>query len=120
MRISDYFGGTTPAQPQLAEVTVLRGGKLVTQGSDYTEGVPVISPYGVTAMPAEGEKVLLMPCGDYYVCIGTMGAQGGLPAGELVLKSKGGACVELKNSGDVVINGLTITSEGQLVPKAAQ
>lgn len=114
MRLSEYFGGIQTLSPQIAEAGGMQGGGVVAQGQDITEGMPLFAPCGVGYIPAEGQRLLLLPFDDHYVCVGALADTQGLCAGELVLKSAGGACIHLKNSGEVVVNGLTITPDGQI------
>ncbi len=107
--------GATGQQPQLATAQPIAGGGLVTRGQDVTEGVPLVAPAGICCAPAEGEQLLLLPYGDYYVCVGALVDCDGIAPGELKLKSAGGAVVHLKNNGDICINSLTVTKGGQLV-----
>lgn len=102
-------------QPQIAEVTGVREGLLSTMGQDSTEGLPLFAPAGVAYLPAEGEQVLLLPFEGAYLCVGTLCQTQGLAAGELRLKSAGGACIRLKNNGEVMINALRVTPDGQLI-----
>lgn len=102
-------------QPQIAEVTGVREGLFSTMGQDSTEGLPLFAPAGVAWLPAEGEQVLLMPFEGAYLCVGALCKPQGLAAGELILKSAGGASIRLKNNGEVVINTLRITPDGQLI-----
>lgn len=115
MRISDYFAPVQWPAAQLATITASRAGVVAAQGQDNTEGLPLFAPAGVTCLPAEGEQVLLLPFEDGYVCVGALCRTEGLAAGELVLKSAGGACIRLQNNGEVVINSLHITPDGQLI-----
>ncbi len=109
------FERNDQSRPQLAEVTRVREGLLCTMGQDSTEGLPLFAPAGVAWLPAEGEQVLLLPFEGAYLCIGALCQTQGLAAGELVLKSAGGAAIRLKNNGEVVINTLRITPDGQII-----
>lgn len=109
----NLFGGQGQIA-QLATALPMAGGGLVTEGQDITEGVPLFAPSGIRYAPAEGEQLLLLPFGDYYVCVGALVSTQEVAPGELVLKSAGGALLQLKNSGEVCINGLIITKDGRL------
>ncbi len=110
------FGGQGQS-PQLATASPMPDGGLVTEGQDSTEGVALFAPAGISYAPAEGEQLLLLPFGDYYVCVGAQVSTQGVAPGELVLKSAGGAVLQLKNSGEVCINGLTISKDGRLLDR---
>ncbi len=115
MRVNDYFAPVRGPAAQLATVTASRAGVVAAQGQDSTEGLPLFAPAGVVYLPAEGEQVLLLPFEDGYICVGALCRTEGLAAGELVLKSAGGACIRLQNNGEVVINSLRVTPDGQLI-----
>ena len=54
---------------------------------------------------AEGESAVVLPLEDGEVCLGVVGSADGLEEGELMLRSKGGASLVLKNDGRVLVNG---------------
>ena len=60
-------------------------------------------PYGYEALPPQGEEVLLLPVSDGTAALGVR-AKGGTEAGEIALRSAGGASIVLKNDGTVIIN----------------
>lgn len=112
-----FFAGAAQ-QPQIAVAAQTQEGATVTEGRDVTEGMPVFAPCGVSFVPAEGERLLLLPFEDYYVCVGALTAPDGLLAGELRLRSAGGAYLTLKNSGEVEINGLVVGADGRIAQAA--
>ncbi len=98
-------------------------------------GIPAFSPYGYTAAIPAGQELLLINSAAGTVCAGcreggNIGnsensnisaaknsdtAAAGLAPGEISITSLGGACITLKNDGSVVINGLTITKDGEIL-----
>lgn len=73
-----------------------------TQHSD----VAVVAPYGIAYVPPIGEGAVVVPFDGGEVCVGVIGnAPMKLSRGELMLYSKGGANIVLKNDGSVLING---------------
>ena len=62
-------------------------------------------PYGVVSMPPVGERAVVLPLDDGEVSLGVISQSQNLEAGEVMLFSKGGASIVLKNSGKVLING---------------
>lgn len=79
------------------------------------ENIPVFSPCGITYLPSTNSQVLLLNIAGTEVCIGSSCDYSKLNSGELSLYSNGGASILLKNNGDVVINGLIITSNGTII-----
>ena len=116
MKLGQYLSQGGGPSPQLARVTQAQGGRLVAKGQDTADSPPQFAPYGIASLAPEGERVLLLPFEDGYACVGVLTGSGGLEAGELVLKSAGGAYIRLKNNGEVEINGLTVTGDGVLRP----
>ena len=47
----------------------------------------------------------MLPLEDGEVCLGVIGSADGLEEGEIMLRSKGGASLVLKNDGRVLVNG---------------
>lgn len=84
--------------------------------SVQTDGISVLSgeehkqlktclPYGVVSVPPTGERAVVLPLDDGEVNIGVLQNSVALEEGELMLFSKGGASIVLKNDGNVYING---------------
>lgn len=62
-------------------------------------------PYGIVSVPPTGEKAIVLPLDDGEVGLGVISGNVGLNEGEVMLYSKGGASIILKNDGRVLING---------------
>ncbi len=65
-------------------------------------------PYGIVSIPPTGESAIVLPLDDGEVAMGVVANNSSLEEGELMLYSKGGASVILKNDGRVLINGREI------------
>ena len=83
------------------------------QGQDGTavlssgehKNLRLCQPYGVASIPPEGACAVVLPLDDGEVSLGVLGQEQSLSEGELMLYSKGGASIVLKNDGRVLING---------------
>lgn len=93
---------------EFAQVASLQKSSVSTNGGVPYVNIPVVSPYGIVAVPPKGAKAIVLPTGNTAVCLGTPQKVEGLEEGELMLFSAGGASVVLKNDGRVIINGREI------------
>lgn len=93
---------------EFAQVASLQNSSVSTNGGVPYVNIPVVSPYGIVAVPPKGAKAIVLPTGNTAVCLGTPQKVEGLEEGELMLFSAGGASVVLKNDGRVLINGREI------------
>lgn len=101
--------------PSTATVTHSTGGYISASGAQEVCDAPVFAPYGVCGLPCEGAQALLIPTEGGAVCAGVLcKPPAGMQPGEVRLSSAGGAYILLKNSGEVEINGLVITSGGHI------
>lgn len=120
MFLPQLFQNSQQVSPTAAYVTRSGGGCLSATGGAEFHDVPLFAPYGICGIPPEGACALVVPQDGAYACAGVLCTPpASLQAGELRLCSAGGAYIVLKNSGDVVINGLTITSTGKIVGSGA-
>lgn len=62
-------------------------------------------PYGIVSVPPTGERAVVLPLDDGEVGLGVIANSSQLQEGELMLYSKGGASIVLKNDGRVLVNG---------------
>lgn len=88
-----------------------KGSVTISSASDFEAGASVnernissYAPYGYSYSPEVGAEVILIPSSDGQVALGTKSSAEGLESGEIRISSKGGATIELKNDGRVVIN----------------
>lgn len=103
MWLSQQMISVQKQQPaaQVAEVT----GGSVMQGINEYRGLPLLSPWGIAYLPPNSARTVVISTDAGNACIGAVCGDRGLAPGELMLFSSGGACIYLKNSGEVVING---------------
>ncbi len=95
-------------------VTMNEGGRLCVSAAVNEQRVEAYTPYGYTSLPPAGTQVLLIPSAQGSVCAGARGDPSGLKAGEIRLCAAGGASIVLKNSGEILLNGLVITRDGKI------
>ena len=98
-------------------VTLSDVGTVAACGSAEVRNIPIYGPGGMDYVPSEGENVLLLPCSGGTVCVGVLLGGKSLSPGEISLFSEGGARIVLKNNGDAVINGVTVTQDGKIYAK---
>lgn len=80
-------------------------GAHMVSGQSLYRGVPVTGPWGLHWLPPVGAQTVLVQTDSGPACLGAVMVQQALEPGELLLLSQGGARIELKNSGEVLING---------------
>ena len=68
--------------------------------------------YGIRSVAPTGFKVLFLNSQDEKCICGCKSDCSDIESGEVEIFSQGGAKIELKNDGSVIINGLVINSEG--------
>ena len=89
------------AAPQCGTVTQGGVNPRVVAGQEYLEARGVF-PYGMYATVPAGARAVVWD----GLCLGVMDPAGEpLAEGEVCLFSRGGACIVLKNTGEVIING---------------
>lgn len=67
--------------------------------------LPIVAPYGLVYNPPINEKSAVLDVGGRFMCVGVVAPFKELMPGEIMLYSKGGASIVLKNDGTVLING---------------
>lgn len=80
------------------------GGTAIDASGEH-KALELCFPYGVVSVPPAGERAVVLPLDDGEVGLGVLATAKGLQEGELMLYSKGGASIVLKNDGRVLING---------------
>ncbi|MGN1130444.1 MAG: hypothetical protein ACI4Q8_03750 [Ruminococcus sp.] len=80
-------------------------GKVQVNASSEFRNIPVLAPYGIAYVPVVGEKSIVLPTSHGDICLGVLSKGQHLQPGELMLFSSGGASIQLKNDGNVYING---------------
>lgn len=99
----------------VAQVSFSEGSGFGAVSAAEHRDIPVFAPRGVAYRPCEGDNLLLVSADGVPVCTGVLSAADGIGIGELRLSSAGGASVHLKNNGEIVLNGLTITRDGKII-----
>ena len=92
-------------EPTVGDVTAYSMGNVAVNSSLEHRDMPVIAPYGIAYNPPVGEASVVLPLVSEQACLGVVAQDKNLEEGELMLYSKGGASIVLKNDGSVVING---------------
>lgn len=110
MWIADYITKNSASAPCAVSGNVVNSSGLKTAVNSSVEhkDLKIVSPYGVYSVPPKGENAVVLPLADCEVCIGVTGSANvinNIEPGEILLKSKGGASIFLKNDGFVYING---------------
>lgn len=98
-----------------ADVILAEKNKISTSGLEEQKNVPIFTPYGVQSVPPNGESVFLINGDSTWACVGSVCNNENIKQGEVKLFSKGGATILLKNNGDIILNGVRITKDGQLI-----
>ncbi len=80
------------------------GGTAVASSSEH-KALEMCFPYGIFSVAPSGERAVVLPLEDGEVGLGVLKKAAGLQEGEIMLYSKGGASIVLKNDGRVLING---------------
>lgn len=78
--------------------------------------LPMAAPGGYAYRPRQGEELAVLQTRDGAVCVGMVAPVEGLAPGEIRISGPGGSHLHFYEDGRVVVNGLTITPQGQLVP----
>ncbi len=81
------------------------GTEAAVNASGQHRDLELCLPYGVLSVPPTGERAVVLPLDDGEVGLGVLRKTDGLEEGELMLYSRGGASLVLKNDGRVLING---------------
>ena len=103
MWLMSYITNNSISSPNAVKGELSAGGAVSSSGEH--KGVEMCFPYGVVSIPPAGERAVVLPLDDGEVGLGVLKKAVGLEAGELMLYSKGGASLVLKNDGRVLING---------------
>ena len=101
-----FAGGS----PSVGVVRAADGEKVSVSATGEHIALPLAAPYGVVCIPPVGSRSLVLPTEAGNVCLGVIAAAPtDLEAGELMLRSSGGASIVLKNDGRVLINGRAVS-----------
>ena len=110
MWVSDYLSANSFSQQKAScgEITSTDGAQSSVISSNERFGVKALAPYGIRYVPVVGSDSVMIHTDKGDFLIGVMQAPSSLEAGELELRSLGGASIVLKNDGRVLINGRTV------------
>lgn len=106
MWLTDYMTRNSLTAPDAVKGSVKNNntGTSVMSSGEHRE-LPLCLPYGIACMPPKGACAVVLPLADGEVSLGVITQAPSLEEGELMLYSKGGASIVLKNDGRVLING---------------
>ena len=111
MWISRYMTANSfsDERPSVGEVRAT-GEKISVSGTNEHYTLPLAVPYGIYYVPPLGTESVILPTAAGDVCVGVIAVPTAeLAEGELMLRSKGGASIVLKNDGRVLINGRAVS-----------
>lgn len=107
MWLMNYITRNSLSAPKAAKGNIDKNSLdgVAINASGQHKNVKSCMPYGVFSVPASGSKGVVLPLDDGEISLGVVNDVKGLEEGELMLYSKGGASIVLKNNGKVIING---------------
>ena len=113
MWLMSYITDHSLAPPSAAKGELSSGGSGGTSvaSSEEHKALEMCFPYGVVSVPPSGERAVVLPLDDGEVGLGVIANSVGLQEGEVMLYSKGGATLVLKNDGRVLINGAEVRND---------
>lgn len=86
-------------------VSSSKNNRMSVESSSEHKQIRNCTPYGMASVPPVGEKAVVLPLDDGELSLGVIAKSHNLSEGEVMLFSKGGASIVLKNNGKVLING---------------
>lgn len=112
MWLADYITGGSSLSPDAVKgnVSGVQSDTLSVSASGEHKQIKVCSPYGLVSVTPHGECAVVLPLDDGAVSIGVLAKSNALEEGEVMLYSKGGASIILKNNGKVLINGKEVSA----------
>lgn len=107
MWLMNYITKNSMTSPKAVkgELSVSEANGTAVSAAGEHKHLALCFPYGIASKPPSGEKAVVLPLSDGEVGLGVIASTVGLEEGELMLYSKGGASLVLKNDGRVLING---------------
>ena len=111
MWLMNYITKNSISSPNAVKGNVKNSNKdsLAVVSSGEHKRLKACMPYGIASVPPVGEHAVVLPLDDGEVNLGVIAQSKSLEEGEVMLYSKGGASIVLKNNGKVIINGREIT-----------
>lgn len=107
MWLIDYITKNSLNPPSAVKGDVNEGGSSVLSSGEH-RSLGRCTPYGLISIPPRGECAVVLPLDEGEVNLGVLAGDTALEEGELMLFSKGGASIVLKNNGKVLVNGREI------------
>lgn len=108
----------TPDAGMIAPVSFAEGQNFGAAGDCENRGMPLFGSGPCGYLPRDSDRLLILRCDGTDLCAGVACNTDGLLPGELRLGSPDGAYIHLCQNGEVVINGLRISPQGQILPTA--
>lgn len=99
----------------LAPLTFAEEGGFGAAGEREWREMPVFGP-GVAYQPREEDQLLAVDSDGGTVCAGVRMDLSGLEPGEIRLGQPSGPCILLRKDGSILLNGVTITPQGEIIP----
>ncbi|MBQ7202856.1 MAG: hypothetical protein IJS03_02430 [Eubacterium sp.] len=113
MWLSKMISKASPAAvAEKGSITISGTGDVEARASSSAQKLINYTPYGYCANVPVGEEVAVIPSSDGSIALGTACKSQSLESGEILITSKGGAIIMLKNNGSVIINSLEIDKNG--------
>ena len=107
---------TPPPRPGafIAQVSYSESGGFGAVHASEQRDIPLFAPRGMRYLPADGDNLLMISGENRDVCAGVLSSATGLLPGELEICGPGGSFLKFRQNGEIVINGLTITKNGEM------
>lgn len=104
------------ARAETGKITMNGENGAEAQSSAKSRNLHCYAPYGYCAKLPPGEEVMLIDTALGQAVLGAKAESGALENGEVAICSAGGAKIELKNDGSVVINKrIIIDRNGEVI-----
>ena len=111
MWLMNYITKNSITAPKAEKGGVKSSGNTVSvDSSEEHREIKCCVPYGFASVVPVGESAVVLPLANGEVSLGVLAKNVELDEGEVMLSSKGGASIVLKNDGRVLINGKAVIS----------
>ena len=109
MWLMNYITKNSITAPKAEKGGVKSSGNTVSvDSSEEHREIKCCVPYGFASVVPVGESAVVLPLANGEVSLGVLAKNVELDEGEVMLSSKGGASIVLKNDGRVLINGKAV------------
>ena len=105
---------TTRPGAYIAQVSYSESSGFGAVRASEQRDIQIFAPRGMRYHPAEGDNLLMISGEGRDVCAGVLSKSTGLQPGEMELCGPGGSSLKFRQNGEIVINGLTITKNGEM------